>query len=62
MSVPDRDVDKNGLRPELYLSISSLFSGETPSLLTCEKALIAKTWLRTYNGGHHEHYLSNERI
>jgi hypothetical protein len=31
MSVSDRDADENELRLELYLSISSLFSGEMPS-------------------------------
>lgn len=32
MSVADRDADENRLLLDLYLSISSLFSGETPSI------------------------------
>jgi hypothetical protein len=32
MSVPDRDANENGLRLDLYLSMSSLFSGEMPSV------------------------------
>lgn len=32
MSVPGRDADENGLRLDRYLSSSSLFSGEMPSV------------------------------